>query len=564
MENKLNICFTYITGKKRKRTSDLWLHRPKKCRINSTEDVFTPRPTFEKDKDSALQNAPQKTRNKKSRIKRKLYGETVEETIIREMTDILPSVLNKLKNGGIMGDFVNLLKLIHEGKLPLTNIAFLLFLDVVRWYSLDNTVNMTYSDQAIKFWRVMYRLFHGKALRFMGGLRKEDEESEPNTNRGGYSPDKSSINFAVPSQRKITSTDLLNINLPKELPPGIIKQALEMKSKEKSYILSCDGKKLAPGLNEEWGDQDLFGHEEYDSLSTLQNRLKDEVENIEELRLQWDTLADDEKVKRLETTIKMVSLRIKDLRMLYVNQTKHLKRFMKQGGQNWKTTKYVYAISSIQALLHQIRSVAKKLLDINTSLLLIGSNVNNTLNLFSQSDKVDVYSQSNLYTLKDVEDLPESLCEDIRFTKQRTSKWHEVRDKFKLTGSTIFAGLGLDTLKLQQRHYDKVVRKQDIPEILTEEAKKRMAHGTESEIHAIATLTSKVMPFYHPGLVYVEEGAHEVYIGDSPCLLISPDGSLRPWKSNSSVQPDPVLACEFKAPSPADYKTPVHYQIPVR
>jgi hypothetical protein len=42
---------------------------------------------------------------------------------------------------------------------------------------------------------------------------------------------------------------------------GIITSTLKLKSKENSYILSADGKKLAPGLNENSGDQDLFGHE---------------------------------------------------------------------------------------------------------------------------------------------------------------------------------------------------------------------------------------------------------------------------------------------------------------
>jgi hypothetical protein len=30
---------------------------------------------------------------------------------------------------------------------------------------------MFYSDSCIKFWKVMYRLFHGKVLRFMSGIK---------------------------------------------------------------------------------------------------------------------------------------------------------------------------------------------------------------------------------------------------------------------------------------------------------------------------------------------------------------------------------------------------------
>jgi hypothetical protein len=31
-------------------------------------------------------------------------------------------------------------------------------------YSVDNTSEMFYSDSCMKFWKVMYRLFHGKVL----------------------------------------------------------------------------------------------------------------------------------------------------------------------------------------------------------------------------------------------------------------------------------------------------------------------------------------------------------------------------------------------------------------
>lgn len=191
------------------------------------------------------------------------------------MIDILPSVL-KIRQAGISSDFCNLLRLIHLDKLPLTNISLLLFLDVVRWYSLENTANMQYSIDCLKFWKVMYRLFHGKALRFMGGMKssKEDVDESNTANCGGYDPAFSSINFAVPSQKRLSTFDGTAVELPNEIPPGIISESLEMKPLEKSYILSFDGKKLAPGLNANWGDQDLFGHEEIESLNETKERLK--------------------------------------------------------------------------------------------------------------------------------------------------------------------------------------------------------------------------------------------------------------------------------------------------
>jgi hypothetical protein len=56
----------------------------------------------------------------------------------------------------------------------------------------------------------------------------------------------------------------------------------------------------------------------------------------------------------------------------------------------------------------------------------------------------------------------------------------------------------LDSLKLQRRHFDKVVINIEITELFSEETVKRMEHGTVSEIHALATLASKVLPLYYP------------------------------------------------------------------
>ena len=58
-----------------------------------------------------------------------------------------------------------------------------------------------------------------------------------------------------------------------------------MKSKEKNkkFVLSFDGKKVAAGLNSEFGDQDLFGHGARDQdLSTRQKQLEEELSMIQD------------------------------------------------------------------------------------------------------------------------------------------------------------------------------------------------------------------------------------------------------------------------------------------
>lgn len=69
----------------------------------------------------------------------------------------------------------------------------------------------------------------------------------------------------------------VDIDIPNEIAPGVIIQAIEMLPKEKAYVLSFDGKKLAPGSTKEGGDQDLFGNEEGETLAMAKNRLNKEL-----------------------------------------------------------------------------------------------------------------------------------------------------------------------------------------------------------------------------------------------------------------------------------------------
>lgn len=48
------------------------------------------------------------------------------------------------------------------------NNAFLLILDEVEWFSLENGHQMRYTDSVKQFWRVREQLFKGKFLPFMG------------------------------------------------------------------------------------------------------------------------------------------------------------------------------------------------------------------------------------------------------------------------------------------------------------------------------------------------------------------------------------------------------------
>jgi hypothetical protein len=183
----------------------------------------------------------------------------------------------------------------------------------------------------MKFWKVMYRLFHGKVLRFMSGIKSEGQVIKDVSSKGSYDPQTTSINFAVPNTNSICQFNTTETKIPGELPPGIIYQAIELKSSsDNSYVLSVDGKQIAPGLTEKNGDQDLFGHEDGVSLQMSRERITQELLAVETKVSQWSNLSTEAKIEKIEQIVRIVSFRIKDLRFLLVNQQLALKTFIKK------------------------------------------------------------------------------------------------------------------------------------------------------------------------------------------------------------------------------------------
>ena len=127
-----------------------------------------------------------------------------------------------------------------------------------------------------------------------------------------------------------------------------------------SHILSLDGKKVAAGLTDSYGDEDLFGHEQ-PSLQKKKEKVQDDLACVNSIR---ETLSEpkqhqskSEKSQVLYNLIRRLSLRTQELRNLKVKQTFALKKFIKWGGPDWRKSKYLHAISSTQARLHQVRGM---------------------------------------------------------------------------------------------------------------------------------------------------------------------------------------------------------------
>ena len=84
-------------------------------------------------------------------------------------------------------------KLLAKNNFPTNNIAYLLFSDIVNFFSLDSPYSIQYHSETKQFWSLGYKIFKGKFLRFMGGDKISSRTSDQHN-------DNNMINFMVPDR----------------------------------------------------------------------------------------------------------------------------------------------------------------------------------------------------------------------------------------------------------------------------------------------------------------------------------------------------------------------------
>ena len=114
-----------------------------------------------------------------------------------KIVGVLDSVLVDLDKYKYLEDFVAFFQLVATKSYPLTCIALPCWLDTVKWYASETTSHMVYREETKLFWRVVYKLLHGSAIRFFSGVESIGQVLSGEANRGQINPQDSDINFAV-------------------------------------------------------------------------------------------------------------------------------------------------------------------------------------------------------------------------------------------------------------------------------------------------------------------------------------------------------------------------------
>ena len=505
-----------------------------------------------------------------------LISDDDAKRLASEVMLLMPEVIHKMKQYDHLDQWIEFLKLVADGKFPMNNISFLLFLDVVQFHSQTNICGMRYSHAVKQFWAVGLRLFRSRFIRFMGGYKAIGQVSSRRETLDSLSPEKTNINFVCPDIKVIrmeTQEYGEDAKRPGILHRNIIAFANLQKAQNRSCKISFDGKKISMGFGTDLGEVDLFGHESSPTLQEKKKKLDEELRYIDNIMEVVDNLQskgknhigealENEKSTLLSlsrTLLSFTSSRIKQLRETKVKRALAYERLQKEAGDNWKASKLAYAISAVRTHLHRIDSCISDLLLCNDDIGLLCAFCADCQHVYATSKLVDLDTQTNYTCLRGFEEgyLEERQIEPevySRFVRQKSEQWWAIRSKARVTGSTMNTALGLRTLKEQIQHFDKVVNKKDMPEFSANQLH-AMKHGSDNEIHAVATIVGKLLPVFRPELVFQEEGCVVIYENDV-FMVVSPDGSgIR----NNATK----VAFEIKCPVPnKKFTTDVHYTLP--
>ena len=206
------------------------------------------------------------------------------EIILDEMIMIMPNVHNEMKRNGHLKTWISLSRMVNDGSFPFNNIAFLLFMDVCRFLSCENTSGVRYSTKLNISGHIGYRLFHGKWLKFMRRPKHTGTLMTEQSDRGIFSPQEAKINFAVPIL-SVRSTELAPVK-PSEIMPGTLNYLLdkvaESSNPSKTYKICFDRKKINASTSGLQGDIDLWGLEHKPTLKERLEQLQSEKDLIAE------------------------------------------------------------------------------------------------------------------------------------------------------------------------------------------------------------------------------------------------------------------------------------------
>ena len=258
----------------------------------------------------------------------------------------MTKLVEVLYDSSTLEDFVKLITQLSEGTLDTMNMSFLLCLEVAKLKSLKSTTAMRFRRETKQFWEVVYRIWHGKGLQLFSGSKNQGCH-QSGGERGSYDPEKSNHNFTVPDEKSLRkSTD----DLPSVILHGIIEESFKLLDKNKQYVISIDGEKIATGLlKNDIGDINLWGFEEPTTESHKECKELD-MAILEDFEDMIDNGTPEEKMAKPPEILSMMTGYLADICQIELGHKRLLMRLFKLSLNNPDNkTNYTFCMNVVKA-----------------------------------------------------------------------------------------------------------------------------------------------------------------------------------------------------------------------
>ena len=321
----------------------------------------------------------------------------------------------------------------------------------------------------------------------------------------------------------------------KKIPPGTISKSIEIckSTTEKQFVLCFDGMRVSQGSKSTTdGDVNLWSAEGY---PTVHNAVKildrdlqastDVISHVPEITLELKYL-------RLENVLLRMSCHCEQIRKRLTGAyflEKKLEK-MRDNNPNRKDS-YQWSLGHIYTISTELENCVNRAINVNLDICKELARIQLNSNLLSDSRFVKLHKQANYFALLPSEYVSQYIDleykENTQFCSQRSPIWYCLQQKNLVTGSSMYKGLGLDTLKAEKEHFNVYVHK--LPNVpISEEVQKYIQFGTENEINAIASVVGLLMPALLPScFAFFEVGPQFIHgIHRENLIKVSADGII--------------------------------------
>ena len=364
--------------------------------------------------------------------------------------DLLLNIINKLEKCNKLNDFMKLMKHLSTREIGMDNIVWILMLERAKFQSCKNTVAMRYSKVTKFFWSIVYRLCKSTELTFLAGEKNWGQVVSNECGKSRYTPEKSKINFAVPSESVLR---YINRRLPKVIPPGKIQQSLDLLSNQKDVVLMADGKLVTKGLKENFcGDVNLFGHEIDPNINDLENEIQRHLEYISNCTCNFGLAEPSDKYHMLSDLLNVMMVVIGKIRKFRSNEMKWLKTYEKSV---FCDQKYVKVMSTCKTNIYTSKIWLKKVWKINLEIHDIMAQLQKNKHLFSISRNPNVSDKSNVRLLHAAQTVSANIdpLDYSHLIKVGSDIHKDLVRQSQITTDTIFQAVGLDKVSSMKDHF---------------------------------------------------------------------------------------------------------------